>query len=165
MMDKKHWQDWLSGLIGLWLVATPWVLVTPAGAVTWNFMAVGLAVAILAASELNMFQPWKEWVIAALGVWLLLAPRIMSFQGNEAIWNSAVCGVVIIALAGWAIGDAHEILPQFGRPSGDLRGDTPSLSLPDEHEHMAGGPPRRDRGPGIVHPGTDAQAGGQTSHQ
>lgn len=165
-MEKEHWQDWLSGLVGLWLVASPWVLAAQEPVAIYNSMIVGLIVAVLAASELAVFQPWKEWAIAALGAWLFLAPRIMSFATDSLMWNSAACGVVVIALAGWAIGDAHEILPRLGRPKGDLRGDMPGLSLPDEHEHMAEGYlHRHEGGPGIVHPGSDTQSPGQVSHQ
>ena len=165
-MQKEHWQDWLSGLIGIWLVATPWVLAAQDQVVIWNFLIAGLVIAVLAASELDVFQPWKEWAIATVGTWLILAPRILDFQDNSLIWNAAACGAAIVALSGWAIGDTHEILPRFGRPRGDLRGDTPSLSLPDEHEHMAGGYARGSiSGPDIAHPGSDTQAPGQTSHE
>lgn len=165
-MEKEHWQDWLTGLIGMWLVATPWVLAAQDQAIIWNFLIVGLATAILAASEFAVFQPWKEWAMAGLGSWMILAPRVMSFQNDTLTWNAAACGAAIVALAGWALGDTHEILPRLGRPRGDLRDDTPGVSLPDEHEHMAGGYEQRpDSGPQIVHPGGDTQTPGQTSHQ
>ena len=166
-MNKEHWQDWVQAVLGFWIVVSPWVLGPADSAVTWNFLIVGLVLIALAASEIAVFQRWKVWLMAALGAWLLLSPRLLNFLEEQPLtWNAAVCGLAIVALAAWAIGDAHEILPRFVRPKGDLRDDLPSLALPDESEHMAGLPPRRpDTGPDIVHPGGSTQTPGQISHE
>ena len=114
-MRKQHWQDWLCALVGLWMVVTPWVLPHQDVTVSAEFLIVGALVVVLAVSELSAFRPWKEWAIAAMGTWLFLVPRLMSFESTTLTVNAAVCGLAIIALAGWTIGDAHEILPRFRR--------------------------------------------------
>lgn len=165
-MNKEHWQDWVQVLLGLWVAVSPWVLGASNSAAIWNFLIVGLVLIALAASEISAFQRWKEWAIAALGAWLLLSPRILEFVKEQALtWNAAITGLVIVALAAWAIGDAHEILPRLRRPKGDMRGDRPGLSLPDESAHMAGLPRRPDTGPDIVRPGGGTQTPGQVSHE
>ena len=165
-MNKEHWQDWGVVLFGLWVAVSPWILGPAQDEVTWNFVIVGLVLITLAASEIAAFQRWKEWLMAALGTWLLLSPRLLSFLKEQSLtWNAAVCGLAVVALAAWAIGDAHEVLPRFARPKGDLRDDLPSLSLPDESEHMVGPARRPDTGPDIVHPGGGTQTPGQISHE
>jgi hypothetical protein len=164
-MRKEHWQDWGTVLIGLWLVVTPWVLGAKSGsAAETTFWATGLFIIALGASELSFFARWKEWLIAAAGTWMFLSPRLLDFTDGTLIWNAAVCGLAVVALAAWAIGDAHEILPRLNRAKDDLRGDQPGIAVPDEHEHMAGQHERRPGGPGETHPGVDVQAPGQGSH-
>ena len=166
-MNKEHWQDWFSVLLGLWVAVTPWVFGATHGAVVWSFLVVGLVVIALAASEISAFQPWKEWAIAALGTWVLLSPRILEFTGAQDLtWNAVVSGLLLVAFAGWAIGDAHEILPRISRPEGDLRGNNPGIAVPDEHEHMAGQRARpSETGPDVARPGVGTQSPGQASHE
>ena len=166
-MNKEHWQDWVQAALGLWLVVSPWVLGPDGSAVTWNFLLVGLALIALAGSEISVFQRWKLWLMAALGAWLVVSPRIVEFMETQALaWNGLICGLAIVALAAWALGDAHEILPRLVRPKDDLRDDLQGISVPDETEHMAGARPHRpDTGPDIVHPGGGTQTPGQTSHE
>lgn len=164
-MNKTHWQDWVSTLVGIWLFATP-LIFGGESAVVWNFLIVGALVTALALSEFSVFNRFSEWAIAALGTWMMLAPRIMDFASETLTWNAVICGAVLIALAGWAVGDAHEILPKIKRPKGDLRGDMQGVAVPDEHEHMAGARTRRpDEGPGIVGTGVGVQSPGQGSHE
>lgn len=166
-MAKQYWQDYLQVLFGLWVAVSPWVLAPVDAPVTWNFVIVGSVLVVLAASEISSFQRWKLWLKAALGAWLLLSPRIAEFMDTHVMAvNALICGLAIVALAAWAIGDAHEILPRFVHPVGDLRNGLESLSLPDESEHMAGMPRRRAyMGPDIVHPGGGTQSPGQISHE
>lgn len=165
-MNKEHWQDWGSALLGVWVFVTPWVLGTPDSAAAWNFWIVGGALIAIAVAELVAFKYWKEWAIAAAGTWLFLSPRLVEFTEARALtWSAALCGLAVVAFAAWAIGDAHQILPRIARPKNDLRGDALGISVPDEHEHMAGQAARRPGGgPGVVHPGTDVQTPGQSSH-
>ncbi len=48
-----EWQDWLNGLLGIWLIVAPWVLKFSAAAIaTWDHVIVGILVVVLAAWEL-----------------------------------------------------------------------------------------------------------------
>jgi hypothetical protein len=56
---------------------------------------------------------WRDWVILALAAWLFLSPWILEFtaSGGEAMaagrsaaaWNAWILGIVIAALALWAV--------------------------------------------------------------
>jgi hypothetical protein len=51
-----EWQDWLTGLLGIWLIVAPWVLKFSAAAIaTWDHVIVGILVVVLAA--------WELWVV------------------------------------------------------------------------------------------------------
>lgn len=48
-----EWHDWVNGVLGVWLVVSPWILGFAAlTAALWNHVAVGLLIAALAAWEL-----------------------------------------------------------------------------------------------------------------
>lgn len=174
MNDKEHWQDWGTALIGAWVFVSPWFLgakisgtliTDPHAAAVWNFWCVGMVLMGMGLSELSLFTRWKEWFVALVGTWLFLSPRILDFaEVDRMVWNAAICGLAVVALAGWAIGDTHEILPRISRRKGDLRGDMIGLSLPDEHEHMAGQHAHRtDAGPGVLTPGIGGGSPGQAT--
>jgi hypothetical protein len=51
-----EWQDWLTGILGLWLVIAPWVLGFGSfAAAAWNSVIVGLLVLA--------FAVWELWVV------------------------------------------------------------------------------------------------------
>lgn len=174
MTNKEHWQDWGTALIGAWLFVSPWLVGAPIAetsvsgpvvAAAWNFWLFGAILMALGFSELSAFARWKEWVVAAVGAWLFLSPRLLGYaELDGSTWNAAACGLATVALAGWAIGDTHDILPKLVRPKGDLRGNSAGLELPDEHEHLAGQQTHRpDSGPGILAPGVGGSAPGQVT--
>jgi len=49
-------------------------------------------------------QRWQDWVILAIGVWLLLAPLALSYGSvGGAAWNSYVVGAVVAVFASAAL--------------------------------------------------------------
>ncbi len=125
---NKHWQDWGNLVLGLWILASPWVLqlTTAVGAevtggatnnaVTWNLSLVGIVVAALAVASIFAFQAWEEWTNVGLGVWLFVSPWVLGFSSSTLLmWNAVIAGALIVILAGWAIA-----LPQDS-PQGSAR--------------------------------------------
>jgi len=49
----RAWEEWINVVIGLWLIAAPWVLPITGTAVTANFVIVGALVLALALYELQ----------------------------------------------------------------------------------------------------------------
>ena len=172
-MKKEHWQDWGVALVGAWVFVSPWFLssgqtlaaANPTGMdVIWSSWICGALLITLGLSELSAFARWKEWCIAGLGAWLFVSPQVLGYQQVNAVaLNAIIFGLVILALAGWAIGDTHELLPRIRRARGDLRDKMPEMELPDEHEHMAGEPEPRSSGPDILRPGIGMGVPGQTT--
>jgi len=122
-MRKYRWQDWTNVILGLWIIASPWVLqhaMAAAGvmageagpgdatqAVMWNMYLIGAAVAATAGAALIAFQTWEEWTNVVLGGWLLFSPWILGFSTVTALmWNAVIAGAIVVSLAAWAIGTA-----------------------------------------------------------
>lgn len=53
-----QWQEWANIVLGVWLAISPWVVGgATAPAIRWNFVLVGLAIAVIAAWNLAMHRP------------------------------------------------------------------------------------------------------------
>ena len=48
----RSWEEWFNVLLGIWLLAAPWILEIMIPAVTANFIVVGLLVLMLAIYEI-----------------------------------------------------------------------------------------------------------------
>lgn len=118
-MERQHWQPWLIGAIGLWLIASPYVLGVPfddadqAGAFRWSFVGPGSLVLLLAIGGQSSHQTWETGLSAAIGLWLTATPWILGFADTPTALLSAVtAGSVMVALGVWSLAndlsrDAH----------------------------------------------------------
>lgn len=110
-MNKQHWQDWINGSLGLWIIVSPWALqhTMPSdtgvgGLAMWNLWTVGVAVLVIAAIALFAFQVWEEWTNLVVGAWLLVSPWLLSFSTSAALmWNAVIIGALVVLFAGWAL--------------------------------------------------------------
>jgi hypothetical protein len=109
MMDIRkrlahRWKDAVNLVLGLWLIVSPWALSFAADRrPMWNASAIGLIIAIAALAALISFHKWEEWIEAALGLWLIVSPYILSFTSQmHATVNQVVIGIIVAALAVWA---------------------------------------------------------------
>ncbi|HZD92215.1 MAG TPA: SPW repeat protein [Pseudolabrys sp.] len=50
------WEEWLNVILGLWLIAAPWLIVAK-GAATGNFVVIGIIVVALAIYEMRNPSP------------------------------------------------------------------------------------------------------------
>lgn len=99
----RQWRDVVNAVLGLWIVASPWVLGF-AGEQTaaWNAWIVGVIVAVAAVAALVQFHRWEEWVSAALGAWLIVSPWAFGVHAIQAlVWNQIGVGLAIAVLAIW----------------------------------------------------------------
>ena len=99
--------------IGIWLILAPFILpyhviaetavanAAVSAAPTWNDIAVGLLVAILAGLRLArpVHSEWASWTNCGAGIWLILAPFILAPYPYAATANDVVCGLLIAVLA------------------------------------------------------------------
>lgn len=110
-MSVKHWQDPLALILGLWMVASPWVLAYQAEAnAMWNAVILGVLIALVALVALVRVMAWQEWANVALGAWLVISPWVIGFTGiAAALWNAVIVGAIVVVLALWALGTDKDI--------------------------------------------------------
>jgi hypothetical protein len=110
-MSIKHWQDPLNLILGVWMVVSPWALRHDANMVpTSNAVILGILIAVAALVALFKVMAWEEWVNVLLGVWLVISPWVLAFSGlMMAMWNAVIVGIVVAALALWALGTDKDI--------------------------------------------------------
>jgi SPW repeat len=104
------WQDTANLVLGIWLAVSPWILLYAGQtAPAWNAHIVGVVIAVMAGAALLAFQRWEEWVNAALAAWLILSPWILGYSGLQTVvWNQAVVGLLVGALALWSAATDHD---------------------------------------------------------
>lgn len=107
-MNKIHWQDVVTLIVGLWLIASAYFLDlgTADGAgfplVGWTLVLTGLAAVVLAGAAIFAFQKWEEWLTALVGVWLIVSPWIIGYDTSTLLmWNALVAGVILVAMGLW----------------------------------------------------------------
>ncbi|MER3436451.1 MAG: hypothetical protein C4346_01835 [Chloroflexota bacterium] len=93
-------------LLCIWLFITPWVL-KYTDAAGWNATIVAAIIAAAAAYRFVRREDlestrWLSWVMIILGLWLIIAPWIISaYEENNEKWNSVIVGALIAILAYW----------------------------------------------------------------
>ena len=100
--------SWIVALAGLWEIVAPFILGYTATTVAlWNAIIIGAVLAVLAVwaaltdNEGNVKA--LNWVNGILGLWLLVAPFILSYSAvAAAMWNDVIIGIVVTVLAIWA---------------------------------------------------------------
>lgn len=105
-MALKRWQDWLNVILGLWTVASPWVLgfVTddsPAAPTAW---ILGAAIVIFAGIAVYMHKAWEEALSIILGICLFVSPWALDFaEQRTPTMNAVIVGLLVTAFAVWAM--------------------------------------------------------------
>ncbi len=106
-MNEQRWQNWLSLLLGLYVVATPWSIpyfFPPTSTIPVIEMVewfTGLTIVIVSLSGLWSLMLWNEWLKLAIGAWLVVAPWMIGFSHNVPFaYNDVVLGVLLVAIGG-----------------------------------------------------------------
>ena len=101
-MERKNlmFVDGINLILGLVLIASPWVLGFTTGTVTYNAVIAGFAISVVAIAALAAFAQWEEWVNLALGLWVLVSPFVLGFPTETiATWTHVVVGLAVAVLA------------------------------------------------------------------
>jgi hypothetical protein len=101
----KHWQDPVNALVGVLLVAAPWILGFQADTSAMaNSVVVGLGLLAFALAAIFLPRAWEAWSEFVLGLWLIASPWVLNFDAVTTARNSMLAaGIVVAALALWVI--------------------------------------------------------------
>lgn len=100
----------INFLIGVWMIISPYILNYTSGAAKTNQVIFGIIVLILSAIRfLAPRAAWSSFLNGLVGLWLIIAPFILSYNRTVAYWNEIVFGVLIalIAFSNSSIYPAH----------------------------------------------------------
>jgi hypothetical protein len=102
----KDWmKDWTNAklcdvanlILGAFLFCSPWILGFGGSRAAENANIAGVIIAVLAIAALAAFAVWEEWLNLIVGLWTLVSPWVLGFQGTTKA--TAVCVIVGILVA------------------------------------------------------------------
>ena len=110
MRQLKHWQDPVNGLLGAWLILSPWVLGMQDNRVAMaSFIVIGLLLIATAVGAILLPRAWEEWTGAALGLCLMVSPWVLGFATNTlAVQVAIFTGLAAIVLTLWVLATDKE---------------------------------------------------------
>src|SRR3984957_16957642 len=82
-------------ILGAVLFFSPWMFGFDAGKVSENANIAGLAIAVLAVAALAAFAVWEEWLNLIVGLWVLVSPWVLGFQGTTAMTVHVIVGAAV----------------------------------------------------------------------
>ena len=87
-------------ILGAFLFLSPWIFGFETGTVSQNAHIAGIVIAVLAIAALAAFAVWEEWLNLLVGLWTLVSPWVLAFQGNHtATTVHVIVGVLVAVLA------------------------------------------------------------------
>lgn len=100
----------INFLIGVWLIISPYILGYTTSSSKWNQTILGIVVLIL--SGIRFLVPratWASFLNGIAGLWMIVAPFILSYDRSIAYWNEIVFGILValIAFSNSSIYPAH----------------------------------------------------------
>jgi hypothetical protein len=100
-------------ILGAFLFVSPWIFGFDAGTVSQNAYITGIAIAILAIAALAAFAVWEEWLNLIVGLWALVSPWVLGFQGTTAMTVHVIIGAAVAILAAIELWMMSQIPPRL----------------------------------------------------
>ena len=87
-------------ILGAFLFFSPWIFGFAAGPASQNAHVAGIVIAVLAIAALAAFAVWEEWLNLIAGLWTLVAPWVLGFQGaTKEMTVHVIVGIAVAVLA------------------------------------------------------------------
>lgn len=100
----KHWQDWVSWLLGFWLLLSPWTLhYSDDSPALRNAVIVGFLLIFAEVVTLSAFRPWEEWATILIGAWLIVSPFVLEFIHPMGTANAIIIGAIVLLLSSYEL--------------------------------------------------------------
>jgi len=111
MKQWKHWQDPVDGLLGAWLIVSPWVLGLHEPRIAMaTFITAGLLLLATAVGAIMLPRAWEEWFGAAIGALLMISPWVLGFAGSAlAVQVALFTGLAAVVLTLWVLATDKEL--------------------------------------------------------
>ena len=86
-------------VLGAILFISPWMFGFDAKWASENAYITGIVIAVLAIAALAAFAVWEEWLNLIVGLWAVVSPWVLGFQGTTAMTVHVVIGAAVAVLA------------------------------------------------------------------
>lgn len=86
-------------ILGGILFVSPWLFSFPAGIESQNAYVSGIVIVVLSIAALAAFAVWEEWLNLIVGLWLIVSPWVLKFNGTKAMRVELVIGIIVAVLA------------------------------------------------------------------
>jgi hypothetical protein len=86
-------------VLGAALFFSPWIFKFSAGPQSQNAWITGIVIAILSIAALAAFAVWEEWLNLIAGLWAIVSPWMLGFQGTTAMTVHVIIGIIVAVLA------------------------------------------------------------------
>ncbi|GAB7017167.1 SPW repeat protein [Halostagnicola bangensis] len=104
--DTMQWVSALIALLGLYLVASPFIFEATEAAI-WNDTLVGTAIFLLGGY--NFYRMSRDRLASVgvasltvlLGLWAVILPYLIEMGSNELATGTTITGVLVVALAAY----------------------------------------------------------------
>ena len=112
--SNMRWMSVLAALLGLWIVASPFVW-EATEAVLWNNVLVGAAVFLIGAFNYYLVANDRPTNLASmalaaiLGLWVLITPAAFAIGSEPLVWSNVVAGLVVALLGGYVAYERRSI--------------------------------------------------------
>lgn len=105
MKQLKHWQDPVNGVLGVWLILSPWILgLQQNRAVMTAFIVAGILLVACAVGAMLLPRAWEEWSEVVVGGLLMVSPWLLGFSHTTmAVQVALFTGLAAVALALWVL--------------------------------------------------------------
>jgi len=119
--DMMQWVSGLAAIVGLWIVASPFVY-EATNAAYWNNTLVGTGIFVLAGY--NFYRMSRDHLgsvgvaalAALLGLWILVSPFVIDMGSGALSTSTTVSGIVVAILSGYnAYANNKAEMPAAGR--------------------------------------------------
>jgi len=98
---------WYTGILGLLMVAAPWVLgFSSDTSAMWTSVALGAILFVLAAVEAYQKDKvmWEYWTAGLVGILAIAAPFVLGFSAlTAALWSLIILGGLAILVSGYKV--------------------------------------------------------------
>ena len=87
-------------ILGAFLFFSPWIFGFGGTRAAENANIAGIVIAVLAIAALAAFAVWEEWLNLIVGLWTLISPWVLGFQGSTTPMRvHVIIGIAVAVLA------------------------------------------------------------------
>ncbi len=115
MFKTLQWEDWVGVALGLWLLASPWVVgFSGEQAATMNALFMGTVLVLEEFLDLGVHEMAEEWIDVVAGLWLVISPVVLGFAGSMVpSMNAVAVGLLTVLFAAWAASPLDEQIDRW----------------------------------------------------